>query len=122
MYYTLFAKRMNQHFSQFKNDREKHSEKKYDLFKERFLPSLSSDNKIYTNICVSGPVTKDYLVRAHLSLVESEFIYCYAQRFNDLPLMNIDENKQKHRSQKQDSISKRQVESITYGNLEKFLV
>jgi hypothetical protein len=57
-----------------------------------------------------------------LSLVESEFIYCYAQRFDDLPLMNIDENKQKHRSQKETSISKRQIESIAYGNLEKFLV
>jgi hypothetical protein len=122
MYYTLFAKRMNQHFSQFRNDREKHLEKKYELFKEHFLPSLNPDKKIYTNICVPGPVTKDYLIRAHLSLVESEFIYCYAQRFDDLPLMNIDENKQKHRSQKETSISKRQIESIAYGNLEKFLV
>lgn len=121
MYYTLFAKRMNQHFSQFKIDRINHSEKKYEYFKEKYTPALNVYGKIYTNICIPGPVTKDYLVRPHLSLVESEFIYRYAQRFDALPLMNIDEDKQNYRNQKKNSISKRQIDSITHANLEKFL-
>lgn len=119
-YKTVFKDRMKTHFRHLEQQLEKPKERKYDLFHEKYIPSMDKSRQLFVYLTVPGSDIPTYLTRSLLSLAESEYIYAYGQRFQKLPLMNLDE--QDYVTRIENSVSATKLKDFKVNSLDTFLV
>ena len=116
---TLFKSRMKTHFRNLDKRLYQHDEDKYELFHNFYEPQFNRDRKIFVYVAVPQDYIKNTQRRALLSLAESEYIYSYGQRFDKMPLMNLDEQDQCERIH--NSVSEKRMRNFEVNTLEKFV-
>ena len=85
---TYLTKRLISHNASIKNYQNS-KEKKYKLFNEIHVPTLNRMKSMYYSISVPPKDMNTNLVRSFIALCESEYIWTYAKKFDDVPLMNV---------------------------------
>ena len=85
---TYLTKRFLDHNTNIKNYHNA-KERKYKLFNEVHVPALNRMKSMYYSISVPPKDMDSSLVRSFISLCESEYIWTYAKKFDDVPLMNV---------------------------------
>lgn len=118
-YKTLFKNRMKTHFRNLDKKLDRFDENKYELFHNLYLPNFNKDRKIFVYVAVPQDNIKPTQRRALLSLAESEYIYSYGQRYDKMPLMNLDEQDECERHL--NSISEAKLRNFEVGSIQRFL-
>jgi hypothetical protein len=117
--YTSFAKRMNFHWP-FLVELNYKSPIKYRMFHESYKTEQTR-GQVYQHIYVPVKEMKQKILRCYLSKIESDFIYYYANRFDDVPMLNFAENGNISRVNDVNSISARYKEFVSKNDLSEFL-
>ncbi len=117
--YTSFAKRNNFHWP-FLERLNKKSPKKYRIFHEAYKTE-QTEGEVYQHIYVPVKEMQQKLLRCYLSKIESDFIYYYANRYEDVPMLNFAENGTISRIFDVESVSARYKEFVSQNDLSEFL-